>query len=116
MCLGVPGKVVSIATSETGMLMGSVSFGGVLKQVCLDFVPEVAAGEFVIVHAGFAISRVDEKEAEETLAVLRRMGELERELGPTDVPDGNGGGNGGGGGGGPPGSAGSAGPPVGGGA
>jgi len=73
MCLGVPGKVVSTETNALGVLMGKVSFGGVLREVCLSFVPEVVPGQYVIVHAGFAISQLDEAEAQETLAILREL-------------------------------------------
>jgi len=61
MCLGVPGKVVRIETNPAGISMGKVDFGGILKEVCLAYVPEVREGEYVIVHVGFAISIVDEK-------------------------------------------------------
>jgi hydrogenase expression/formation protein HypC len=61
--------------------MGRVNFGGVVKKVCLDYVPEIAVGDYAIVHVGFAISRVDEATAEETLATFRAMGVLEEELG-----------------------------------
>ena len=60
MCLGVPGKVLSMETRADGMTMGRVSFSGVIKEVCLDFVPEAAAGDYVVVHVGFAISRIDD--------------------------------------------------------
>jgi hydrogenase expression/formation protein HypC len=73
MCLGVPGKVVSTETNALGVLMGKVSFGGTLKEVCLSFVPEVVPGQYVIVHAGFAISLLDEAEARETLDLLQEV-------------------------------------------
>ena len=76
MCLGVPGKVLSIEENAHGMAMGTVSFGGVSREVCLAYVPEVKVGEYVIVHVGFAISRVSEEEAAETLKMLRELGEL----------------------------------------
>lgn len=66
MCLAVPGKVLEIDRSVTP-LMGTVSFGGVLKRVCLDWLPEIAVGDYVIVHVGFALARLDEQEAEKTL-------------------------------------------------
>jgi hydrogenase expression/formation protein HypC len=76
MCLAVPGKVVSI--DGQGLLpMAKVSFGGVNKDVCLAYVPEVVVGDYVIVHAGFAISQLDETEAMEVFKVLREMGELD---------------------------------------
>ncbi len=76
MCLGVPGKVLTVEGNALGMAMGNVSFGGVNKEICLAYVPEAKPGDYVIVHAGFAISIVDEREAEETFELLRQMGEL----------------------------------------
>ena len=74
MCLAIPGKVLEINTSVQPT-MGKVSFGGIKKEVCLGLVPEVKVGEYVIVHVGFAISTMDEKEAQETLKLLEQMGE-----------------------------------------
>lgn len=76
MCLGVPGKVVDITRHEVGMQMGRVQFGGIQKEVCLSFLPEIQVGDYVIVHAGFAISQLDEAEAASTLEILRQMGDL----------------------------------------
>lgn len=76
MCLGVPGKVVQITRHEIGMQMGRVQFGGIHKEVCLSFLPDIKVGEYVIVHAGFAISQVDEEEAALTFDLLRQMGDL----------------------------------------
>ena len=76
MCLGVPGKVLTVEENAQGMIMGTVSFAGVNKEICLAYVPEAKPGEYVIVHAGFAISIIDEQEAGETFEILRRMGEL----------------------------------------
>lgn len=76
MCLGVPGKVLSVEENAQGMIMGTVSFAGVNKEICLAYVPEAKPDDYVIVHAGFAISIIDEQEAEETFEILRRMGEL----------------------------------------
>ena len=76
MCLGVPGKVLTVEENAQGMAMGDVSFGGVNKEICLAYVPEARPGDYVIVHAGFAISIINEQEAEETFEILRRMGEL----------------------------------------
>jgi hydrogenase expression/formation protein HypC len=69
MCLAIPGKVVEI-DAESQPKMGKVSFGGILRQVCLDWVPDVKVGEYVIVHVGFAISKMDEREAMETLQLF----------------------------------------------
>ena len=77
MCLAVPGKVISIEKSNVGMNMGKVNFGGIMKQVCLAYVPEVKVGDYVLVHVGFAISKVDEEEAAKVFEYLREMGELE---------------------------------------
>jgi hydrogenase expression/formation protein HypC len=72
MCLAIPGKVVAIdRTAEP--CMGSVSFGGIQKQICLEWVPDVKIGDYVIVHVGFAIGTMDEKEAAETLDLLRQI-------------------------------------------
>ncbi len=73
MCLGVPGRVTEVAENAQGLLMGRVDFGGVGKEVCLAYVPEVKVGDYVIVHVGFAISVVSEEEAAATLALLREM-------------------------------------------
>jgi hydrogenase expression/formation protein HypC len=77
MCLGIPGRVTAI-WGDQGLPSGHVDFGGVVKEVCLAYVPEVRVGEYVIVHVGFAITRVDEEEAHRTLAVLAEMGDLVR--------------------------------------
>src|SRR5436305_15266743 len=79
MCLAIPGRVEEI-TSDGVVIMGRVNFGGVVKRVCLDYVPEIAVGDYAIVHVGFAISRIDEKTAQETLETFRAMGVLEEEL------------------------------------
>ena len=76
MCLAIPGKVLS-KEDRDGALMGRVDFGGITREIQLDFVPEVEIGEYVIVHVGFALSRLDAEEAARTLELLREMGELE---------------------------------------
>ena len=76
MCLGVPGQVMQIQENDQGMPMGTVSFGGIAKEVCLAYLPDVQVGDYVIVHVGFAISRVSEEEAQEVFETLRQMGEL----------------------------------------
>ena len=75
MCLAVPGKIVSIDTSAA-LRMAKVNFGGVGKEVCLEWLPEAQIGDYVLVHVGFALSKIDEKEAVETLRMLTEMGEL----------------------------------------
>jgi hydrogenase expression/formation protein HypC len=79
MCLAIPGKVEEIVT-EGGLRVGRVNFGGVVKSVCLDYVPEVEVGDYTIVHVGFAISKIDEETAEQTLSDFRAMGVLDAEL------------------------------------
>ena len=76
MCLGVPGKILSLEPNAIGMMMGKVSFGGVAKEVCLAYVPEAQMGDYVIVHAGFALNTMNEEEANEVFELLRQMGEL----------------------------------------
>lgn len=77
MCLGVPGKVIDVMESPVGMPMGRVSFGGITKEVCLAYIPDAEVGEYVVVHVGFAISRIDEEEAKEVFRFLERMDELD---------------------------------------
>ena len=77
MCLGVPGKIMEIEDSPIGMAMGTVSFGGVRKQVCLAYVPEASVGDYVVVHVGFTISRIDEEHAQSVFDTLREMGGLD---------------------------------------
>jgi len=80
MCLAIPGKVEEISTD--GLIrMGRVNFGGVVKNVCLDYVPEVEVGDYTIVHVGFALSKIDEETALQTLKDFREMGVLDAELG-----------------------------------
>jgi hydrogenase expression/formation protein HypC len=76
MCLAIPGKVVSISGEDLLMRSGKVDFGGVLREVSLAYVPEVKVGDYVIVHVGFALSRVDEAEAQQVFEYLREMEEL----------------------------------------
>ena len=76
MCLGIPGRVVELRQEQGGLPMGRVDFGGVLKEVCLAYVPEAAVGDYVVVHVGFAISRVDPKEAARVFDYLAQMDEL----------------------------------------
>ncbi|MEU5321100.1 HypC/HybG/HupF family hydrogenase formation chaperone [Streptomyces sp. NPDC021056] len=81
MCLGIPGRIVEIH-DDAGLRMATADFGGVRREVCLSCTPEAKVGSYVIVHVGFAISQVDEEEAQRTLEVLRSMADLvEGELG-----------------------------------
>jgi hydrogenase expression/formation protein HypC len=81
MCLGVPGRVDERWEAD-GLAMGTVDFGGVRKEVCLAYVPDLQVGEWTIVHVGFALTRLDEASAQETLALMRSVGILDSELGP----------------------------------
>ena len=88
MCLAIPGKVLEIDTAVQPT-MGTVSFGGIQKRVCLEWIPDLKVGEYVIVHVGFAISRMNEEEAQETIKLLEEMaGGLEELEGddPVDEP------------------------------
>jgi hydrogenase expression/formation protein HypC len=80
MCLAVPGRILSIAEVD-GTVMAEADFGGVRKNVCLQYVPDAVVGEYVVVHVGFAIQRLDEESAQQTLANFERMGILEEEFG-----------------------------------
>jgi hydrogenase expression/formation protein HypC len=80
MCLAVPGLILDLS-DRNGVRYGRVNFGGVVREACLDFVPEAVVGDYVMVHVGFAISRVDAVEAGKTYELLRKMGLLDQELG-----------------------------------
>jgi len=80
MCLAVPGKVLAIHDKD-GTPMADVDFGGISKEVCLAYVPDIQVGEYTIVHVGFALQRLDEQSALETLALFQQMGELDAEFG-----------------------------------
>ena len=85
MCLAVPGRVESLSEAS-GILMGKVNFGGIVREVCLEYIPDIAVGDYAIVHVGFAISKIDEASAQETLATFAEMGLLEEELGEPRDP------------------------------
>ncbi|WP_246103339.1 HypC/HybG/HupF family hydrogenase formation chaperone [Streptomyces piniterrae] len=80
MCLAVPGKVLEIEERD-GTRMATVDFGGVVKDVCLEYVPDLAVGEYAIVHVGFALQRLDEESARQTLALFEELGLLQEEFG-----------------------------------
>jgi hydrogenase expression/formation protein HypC len=84
MCLAVPGKILEVEQQANNRL-GTIQFGGITRQAFLDFVPEANVGDYVIVHVGFAISRVDAEEAQRTYDVLNQMGLLEEEGLEADV-------------------------------
>ena len=81
MCLGIPGKITEIYEND-GLKMGKVDFGGISREVCLDYLEEVELNNYVIVHVGFAISVLNEEEALSTLDLIRQMDELGSELEP----------------------------------
>jgi hydrogenase expression/formation protein HypC len=76
MCLAIPGKLTEISDNPEGLRMGKANFGGIVKQICLEYTPEVNVGDYVLVHVGFALSKVDEDVAAETYAMLEEMGQL----------------------------------------
>jgi hydrogenase expression/formation protein HypC len=85
MCLGVPGKIIDLFTQD-GLSMGKVDFGGVVRSVCLAYVPEATVGDYTLVHVGFGLSVLSEAEAQASLALLREMAALEDDVGPADAP------------------------------
>ncbi len=78
MCLSVPGKVLEI-TEEDGFKIGRVEFSGITKKICLQYIPDIQVGEYALVHVGFAISKLDEKEAAKTLKLLAELGQVQNE-------------------------------------
>lgn len=86
MCLGVPGKIVDIYEAN-GLKMGKIDFGGVMREACLEYVPDAQVGEYTVIHVGFAISQLSEEEAQETLALLREIANVEEELGIEEAGD-----------------------------
>lgn len=79
MCLGIPGRVIAISDVD-GVRMGKVDFDGIVKDVCLSYLPDIQVGDYTIVHVGFAITQLDEQSAKETLALFHELGILEEEL------------------------------------
>lgn len=80
MCLAVPGKIIETFEVD-GLRMGKVDFGGVIREACLAYVPEAQVGDYTVIHVGFAINRLSEQEAQESLETLRQLADLEQELG-----------------------------------
>jgi len=76
MCLAIPGKIVSVSGEDPLERMGKIDFGGILKEASLAYVPDTRVGDYVIVHVGFALSKVDEAEAQKVFEYLKQMGEL----------------------------------------
>ncbi len=83
MCLAIPGKLIEISQDAHGVKMGKANFGGIVKQVCLEYTPDVEMGDYVLVHVGFALSKVDEEQAAQTYKALEQL----QQLGELDVPD-----------------------------
>ncbi len=86
MCLAVPAKIVSIDTAS-GLRMAKVDFGGVFQTACLEAVPNAVKGDYVIVHAGFALNVLSPEEAQQTLSLLRAVSDLENEINPVETLD-----------------------------
>ena len=86
MCLAIPGKVLEIQQDAAGVRMGKTDFGGIIKQVCLEYTPEVNCGDYVLVHVGFALGQVDEAEARRTYQALEEMNQLTELEVPNEVP------------------------------
>ena len=79
MCLGIPGKITDIYKKDS-LRMAKIDFGGILKEACLEYVPEANVRDYVLIHVGFAISLMDEDEAQETLKLIREVVEIENEI------------------------------------
>ncbi len=84
MCLAVPGKIVELY-EKGGLKMAKVDFGGVFRETCLDYVPEARVGDYCIIHVGFAISLLNEREAMESRALLKGISDIETEIGPANT-------------------------------
>lgn len=80
MCLAVPGQIIDVR-DDRGTRMATIDFDGIRKEICLAYLPDIDVGDYAIVHVGFAISRIDEVSALETLAMFKELGLLEEELG-----------------------------------
>jgi hydrogenase expression/formation protein HypC len=87
MCLGIPGKLLEIHEQDS-LPMGKVEFGGIAKDICLAYVPEAEVGDYVLVHVGFAISRIDEQEAQEIFSYIEQIGDLSELEGDEPLPPG----------------------------
>jgi hydrogenase expression/formation protein HypC len=78
MCLGIPGKVIELYESN-GMKMAKIDFGGVVKEACMEYLPGIKVGDYTIIHVGFGLSILDEKEAHETMELLKQINALGEE-------------------------------------
>ncbi|OGO34662.1 MAG: hydrogenase assembly protein HypC [Chloroflexi bacterium RBG_16_54_18] len=81
MCLGIPGKITEIYETN-GLQMGKIDFGGVVREACLQYVPEAKIGDYTLIHVGFALNIISEEDAMETLEILRSISDLGQELSP----------------------------------
>lgn len=79
MCLGIPGKIIDVYEKDS-LKMAKVDFGGIVKEACLAYTPEAEVGQYALIHVGFAISLMDEEEAQETLQLIQEMSDIESEL------------------------------------
>jgi hydrogenase expression/formation protein HypC len=79
MCLGIPGKITDIYQKDS-LRMAKIDFGGIIKEACLEYTPEASVGDYALIHVGFAISLMDEEEAQETLKLIREVVEIENEI------------------------------------
>lgn len=76
MCLAVPGKIVSIDDGNPELRMAKVNFGGIMKDICIQWLDDIKIGDYVLAHVGFALNKINEKDAEETIEILKQMGDL----------------------------------------
>ena len=76
MCLAVPGKIISIDENNPELIMAKVNFAGVTKDICIQWIDEPKVGEYVLAHVGFALNKIDEEDAEETIRLLKEMGDI----------------------------------------
>ncbi|MGZ9224341.1 MAG: HypC/HybG/HupF family hydrogenase formation chaperone [Anaerolineales bacterium] len=79
MCLGIPGKIIEIYQKDS-LRMAKIDFGGIVKEACLEYIPEAKVNDYALIHVGFAISLMDEEEAQETLKLIREVAEIENEI------------------------------------
>lgn len=79
MCLGIPGKIIEIYESDS-LQMAKIDFGGIVKEACLAYTPEAKVGEYALIHVGFAISLMDEEEAQETLKLIKEVADFNDEI------------------------------------
>ncbi len=86
MCLAIPGKLIEIRPDPSGIKMGKANFGGIVKQICLEYTPEAEVGQYILVHVGFALSTIDEADAQRTYDLLKELGGLD-ELEIAEVPE-----------------------------